>query len=73
MSAPGRTAPRGAGLLRAARKLVLGETWTVPLGIAATIAVVAAGLAALGPWFDRAGGFVLLAGALATLLVATRG
>jgi hypothetical protein len=62
-----------SGLLRAVRKLVLGETWTVPLGVAATVGVVAAGLAVLGPWFDRAGGAVLLAGALATLLLATRG
>ncbi len=62
-----------SGLLRAVRKLVLGETWSVPLGVAATVGSVAVGLAAFGPWFDRAGGFVLLAGALVTLLVATRG
>ena len=40
------------------RKLVLGETWALPLGIAVTLL---AGLAldAAGPaWWQRAGGFV---------------
>ena len=54
------------------RKLVLGETWTLPLGVAATLAVGLA-LDAAGPgWWHRAGGFVLLAGALATLTVSLR-
>jgi len=51
------------------RKLILGETWTLPLGVVATLA---AGLAldAAGPgWWHRAGGFVLLGGAVATLAV----
>jgi hypothetical protein len=54
------------------RKLVLGETWTLPLGVAIT---VLAGLAldAAGPdWWHRAGGFVLLGGALATLVASLR-
>ena len=49
------------------RKLLLGETWTLPLGVAATLACGLA-LDAAGPgWWDRAGGFVVLAGALLTL------
>jgi hypothetical protein len=54
------------------RKLLLGETWTLPLGVALTLA---AGLAldAAGPeWWHRAGGFVLLGGALATLAASLR-
>ena len=54
------------------RKLVLGETWTLPLGVAVTL-VVALALDAAGPgWWHRAGGFVLLVGALATLAVSLR-
>jgi hypothetical protein len=54
------------------RKLVLGETWSLPLGIAVTLL---AGLAldAAGPgWWHRAGGFVLLAGVLVTLAASLR-
>lgn len=54
------------------RKLVLGETWTLPIGVAVTLAVGLA-LDAAGPgWWDRGGGFVLLAGALITLMLALR-
>jgi len=54
------------------RKLVLGETWTLPLGVAATLAVGLA-LDAVGPaWWHRAGGFVLLAGAIVTLALSLR-
>jgi thiosulfate reductase cytochrome b subunit len=55
------------------RKLVLGETWTLPFGVALTLL---AGLAldAAGPaWWHRAGGFVVLAGALATLAASLHG
>ena len=54
------------------RKLLLGETWTLPLGVTITLL---AGLAldAAGPaWWHVAGGFVLLAGALATLAASLR-
>jgi hypothetical protein len=61
-----------SGLLHALRKLVLGETWIVPLGVGVTIGAVALGIAALGSWFATAGGFALLAGALATLALAVR-
>jgi len=52
------------------RKLVLGETWTLPIGVA-----LAVGSAALleqvgGEWWGEAGGFVLLALVLLALLVA---
>jgi hypothetical protein len=54
------------------RKLVLGETWTLPLGVAVTLlTALALDAAGLG-WWHRAGGFVLLAGALATLAVSLR-
>jgi hypothetical protein len=54
------------------RKLVLGETWTLPLGVAATL-LVALALDAAGPgWWERAGGFVVLGGVLATLVAALR-
>jgi hypothetical protein len=55
----------------ALRKLVLGETWTLPLGVAF---VLVAGLvldAAFGDdaWWRHAGGFLLLAGVLVALSV----
>jgi hypothetical protein len=54
------------------RKLILGETWTLPLGVAVTL-VAALALDAAGPgWWHRGGGFVLLGGALATLIVSLR-
>ena len=54
------------------RKLVLGETWTLPVGVALTLLVGLALDAARPGWWDRAGGFVLLAGAVATLTLALR-
>ena len=57
--------------MSALRKLVLGETWTLPLGVAF---VLVAGLvldAAFGAerWWRDAGGFLLLAGVLVALSV----
>jgi hypothetical protein len=61
-------------VLRTLRKLVLGETWTLPIGVA--LAVGAAGvmraLAGAHGWWREAGGFVLLALILVALLVAVR-
>jgi hypothetical protein len=55
--------------LRTLKTMLLGETWLVPLGIAAIVG--AAGLLvrplASGAW-HRLGGFMLLAGVLAVLL-----
>ena len=49
------------------RKLVLGETWLLPLGIAGVVLVALGARELLGdPWQDW-GGFVLLAGACAVL------
>jgi membrane protein implicated in regulation of membrane protease activity len=54
------------------RKLVFGETWTLPIGVA-----VAVGAAALlrelgGDWWREGGGFVLLGLVVLTLLAAVR-
>jgi hypothetical protein len=48
--------------MRTLRKLVLGETWALPVGIAVAVGVAAIVRAAAGPagWWDHAGGFVLL-------------
>ena len=58
--------------MKALRKLVLGETWTLPLGVLATLAVALVLDAVAGdtPLWRHAGGFVLLALVLATLAVA---
>jgi hypothetical protein len=59
-------------VIKQLRKLVFGETWTLPVGVAVTLAVGLA-LDAAGPgWWSRAGGFVMLAGALVTLTLALR-
>jgi hypothetical protein len=53
------------------RKLVLGETWTLPVGVALVV-VVAVGLRSLLPpdtWEDG-GGFIVLVLVLAALLAA---
>jgi hypothetical protein len=49
------------------RKLIFGETWTIPIGV---LAVLAVGLALRGDgsWV----GFVLLVGVIATLSAALR-
>ena len=55
--------------MNALRTLVLGETWALPLGIAA-LALVSIALDQAGPdWWPGAGGPLLLVGA--TLLVLT--
>jgi hypothetical protein len=55
--------------MRTLKKLVLGETWWLPLGIAVVLAVGGLALRPLVPtlWHD-AGGFLLLAGVLGVLL-----
>jgi hypothetical protein len=50
-------------MLRTLRKLVLGETWALPIGIAVAVLVAVAVRAAsgAGAWWHDGGGFVLLA------------
>jgi hypothetical protein len=49
--------------MRALRKLVLGETWALPIGIAVAVAIAGVLRVVAGPggWWQQAGGFVLLA------------
>jgi hypothetical protein len=58
-----------SALLRSLRQLILGETWTIPLGVGGALALTVALRAALpaGAW-HALGGF-----ALAALLVAALG
>lgn len=55
-------------LLRTLRLLVLGETWTLPLGVAAVLLGGAALRALDAPLWHDAGGFVLLAGVIFVLV-----
>lgn len=49
--------------MKALRKLVLGETWALPIGIAVAVAAafVLREVAGSAEWWREAGGFVLLA------------
>jgi hypothetical protein len=58
--------------MKAFKKLLLGETWLLPLGVLAIVAV--AGLVlkpALGDAWKDAGGFVLAGALLVLVLVST--
>jgi hypothetical protein len=58
-------------LLRTLKKLILGETWTLPAGIGTVVLVaslVVRPLLDAGTWRD-AGGFILLAGVTVVLLL----
>jgi hypothetical protein len=58
--------------MKTLRKLILGETWILPLGITAVVLVTALVLKPLmGDAWEQAGGFVLLAGLCAVFLVST--
>lgn len=61
-------------MLRALRKLVLGETWALPIGIAVAVVVAVAVRAASGAgrWWHAGGGFVLLAVLVVAFLAALR-
>jgi hypothetical protein len=54
--------------LRAIKKLVLGETWILPLGIAAVLLAGALLKAAAPDAWEDAGGALLAAGVLAVLV-----
>jgi hypothetical protein len=57
--------------VKALRKLVLGETWTLPLGVLLTLAIglVLDAVAGDGALWRHAGGFLLLACVLAAFAV----
>jgi hypothetical protein len=58
--------------MRALRKLLLGETWALPIGIAVAVAIAGVLRVVAGPggWWEQAGGFVLLALLVAAFAVA---
>jgi hypothetical protein len=57
-------------LLRSLRSLILGETWTVPLGVLATVVIAVLLRSALpDQLWDEGGGFVLAALIAATLAI----
>jgi hypothetical protein len=60
------------GFLQTLRKLVLGETWTLPIGVALAVGACALLRSAAGAdgWWRDGGGFVLLALVVAALLAA---
>jgi hypothetical protein len=49
--------------MRTLRKLVLGETWTLPVGIAIAVGIagILSAVAGSAGWWRDAGGFILLA------------
>jgi hypothetical protein len=55
-------------VLRALKKLILGETWLLPLGVGFVVAVCAVARSPLGDLWHDLGGFMLLAG-MAVVLV----
>jgi hypothetical protein len=58
--------------LRQLRKLLLGETWTLPVAVAAAVGLATAlkAVADGAAWWHRLGGFVLLALVVAALSAA---
>jgi hypothetical protein len=58
--------------MRTVRKLVLGETWILPIGVAVAVGscAVLSAVAGDAAWWREGGGFVLLALVLVALLVA---
>jgi hypothetical protein len=57
-------------LLRSLRSLILGETWTIPLGVAAAVVIAALLRSALSEHlWDELGGFALAAMVALTLVV----
>jgi membrane associated rhomboid family serine protease len=58
--------------MKALRKLILGETWALPAGVFATLAVglVLDALEGDDAWWQHAGGFVILALVMIALFAA---
>jgi membrane protein implicated in regulation of membrane protease activity len=59
-------------MIRTLRKLVLGETWALPIGVALAVAIAALLSEVGGDWWREGGGFVLLGLVLVALLAAVR-
>ena len=60
--------------MRALRKLVLGETWALPIGVFLTlgVAIVLHETAGHAAWWRHGGGFVVLVLVVATLVASLR-
>jgi hypothetical protein len=57
-------------LLRSLRSLILGETWTIPIGVAAAVLIAVLLRSAISEQlWDEVGGFVLAAMVATTLVV----
>ena len=61
-------------MIKTVRKLVLGETWVLPIGVALAVGVagVLSALAGDAAWWRDVGGFVLLGLVVAALLASVR-
>ncbi|MEA2458574.1 MAG: hypothetical protein QOC95_1546 [Thermoleophilaceae bacterium] len=61
-----------SGFLQTVRKLVLGETWVLPIGVALAVGACAVVRALAGDhgWWRDGGGFVLLGLVVLALLAA---
>jgi hypothetical protein len=68
---PARGGPAVMALLRCLRSLVLGETWAIPLGVAATLLIAAALRSELATHVWREDGGVVLATLVAVTLLAS--
>jgi hypothetical protein len=55
--------------LRTLKKLVLGETWLLPLGVAVVVGGSALVRPLVGEDWDHVGGLIILAGIVALLLL----
>lgn len=58
--------------MRTLRKLVFGETWTLPAGVFLAVGAAAVLSRVAGPWWHDGGGPVLLAAVVGVLLVSGR-
>jgi hypothetical protein len=59
--------------LRQLRKLVLGETWSLPLGVAVALGIAALLHEVAGDWWEQTGGFILLGLAALALSISLGG
>ncbi|MFL5825658.1 MAG: hypothetical protein ACJ76V_03960 [Thermoleophilaceae bacterium] len=59
--------------LRQLRKLVLGETWSLPLGVLLALGIAALLHEVAGSWWKETGGFILLGLAALALSISLGG